>query len=726
MCPGDQARTLPELSRSVGCYPWPMPTPEQAPASPAQPPVATREQVIHDIHGEQRPDDYHWLKTRGKADAGVLGYLNDENAHLDAVMSPLRETQATIYHELLSHVQEDDEQPPIQDGDWLYFTRTLEGQAHPVFLRRPVAGGDEQTLLDVNALKEREGLDNVWVYVTRASPDGRYWAYLMDKTGQEVWELRVLDTQTGELAEAPLTGLSGWTLAWHAEGRALLYATEDATQRPDRVWRHVLGQPQSADEALFQEADPTFRVSASLSENGETLLIVSAANMAQEWLALDARDATARPTLILPRERGTEVTLTDGGDHWLALTNAGDAEEFKLVRLPKQGAISLQNAAEVLPYTPERYLTGMHLFKEDLLLSGREDGFTRLWMLPRTASPDGQGGYGAARRVDFPEDSYTVRIGDNRVFDTGTARILYTSLTRPTEHLDLDLNTLDTALVKATPVPNYDPAQYVSEMVWATAPDGERVPVSVVRRRDTALPAPTLLYGYGSYGIPVDPAFSMSRLPLLDRGWVWAIAHIRGGSERGRRWYDAGRLAQKMNTFTDFVAAGEHLREAGLATELVAMGRSAGGLLMGAAVNLRPELWKAAFVGVPFVDVLSTMLDASIPLTTGEYDEWGNPNEPQAYAVMRAYSPYDNLKAGVYPHLFVSTGLNDPRVAYWEPAKYVARLRTLREPGSGVLVLKTNMGAGHGGSSGRYDALNEAAEEYAFALAAVSGELQGE
>ncbi len=677
------------------------------------------------MHGETRPDDYHWLKTRGKADAGVLAYLKAENAHLDAVMSPLRDVQAIIYKELLSHVQEDDEQPPVQDGDWLYFTRTREGQAHPVFLRRPLAGGDaesseEQTLLDLNALREREGLDNVWVHLTRPSPDGRYWAYLLDRTGQEVWELRVLDTRTGELAGAALTGLSGWTLAWHADSSALLYATEDDTQRPHKVWRHTLGQPQSADELLLQEDDPTFRVGASLSENGETLLLASHANMAQEWLALDARDPQARPQMLLPRQRGTEAMLADGGDYWLALTNAGRAEEFKLVRLPKQGNMDLQNAAEVLPYTAERYLTGMHLFKGHLLLSGREGGFTRLWVLPRTAD-----GYGAARRVEFPEDSYTVGIGGNHVYDTSTARILYSSLTRPTEHLDLDLNTLDTALVRATPVPNYDADHYVSEMVWATAPDGERVPVSLVRRRDTTLPAPTLLYGYGSYGYPVDPAFAMTRLPLLDRGWVWATAHIRGGSERGRKWYDAGRRGHKMNTFTDFVAAGEHLRQAGVAADLLAMGRSAGGLLMGAAVNLRPELWKAAFVGVPFVDVLSTMLDASIPLTTGEYDEWGNPNEPEAYASMRAYSPYDNLKAGVYPHLFVSTGLNDPRVAYWEPAKYVARLRTLEQPGSGTLVLKTNMGAGHGGSSGRYDALNEAAEEYAFALAAVDGQLSG-
>ncbi|SMB90505.1 S9 family peptidase [Deinococcus hopiensis] len=684
------------------------------------PPQAPKKPLIHTLHGESRPDSYHWLKTQGKTDAEVLDYLNAENAYLDALMAPLRDTQRAIYAELLSHVQERDDQPPVHEGDWLYFTRTEEGQAHPIFLRRPLAGGEEQVLLDLNALKEREGHANVWVYNTCPSPDGRRWAYLLDTTGQEVFELRVLNTATGELAEAALTGVGGWTLAWSADGSHLYYSRDDATQRSYQLWRHGLGQLQDADELLYGEDDATFRIGAGLAENGETLLLASQAGITSEWFALDARDNGARPGVIVPRERGVEYRAADGGDHWLILTNQGEAAEFRLVRLPKREGLSWADAQDVLSHDPERYLTGMHLFRSHLLVAGREDGFTQLWVLPRTPE-----GYGPARRVAFAEEGYTVRIGSNRVFDTTTARILYTSLTRPTEHLDLDLNTLQTALVKATPVPNYDPAQYVAEQVWATAPDGEQIPVSLVRHRGTALPAPTLLYGYGAYGFSMDPAFTVSRLPLLDRGWVWAIAHIRGGSERGRRWYDAGKLGQKMNTFTDFIAAGEHLKASGVAGDLVAMGRSAGGLLMGAAINLRPDLFRAAFVGVPFVDVLSTMLDASIPLTTNEYDEWGNPNGPDAYAAMRQYSPYDNLKASVYPHLFVSTGLNDPRVAYWEPAKYVARLRDLRAPGSGQLVLKTNMGAGHGGSSGRYDALNEAAEEYAFALAAVSGELNG-
>ncbi|MFC4455542.1 S9 family peptidase [Deinococcus sonorensis] len=685
--------------------------------TPPIPPQAPRDRITHREHDLERPDDYHWLRTDGKQGERVLAYLTAENDHLAEVMAPHAPLVDRITAELRSHIQERDEQPPIREGEWLYSTRTDEGQAHPVFVRRRADTPDAppEVVLDLNELKAREGHQNVWVYLTRPSPDGRSWAYLLDTTGQEVFELRVLNTQTGELLEAPLPGVSGWTLAWSADGRQLFYVTEDETQRPSRLWRHRLGQPASEDTLLVQEDDPTFRLVVKKSANGETLLVGSSASLSTEWQVLETGDADAQPRLLLPREPQVETMLEDGGDHWLVLTNQGGAREFWVVRLPKtaSGPLDWNTAQDVLPHDEQRYLTGMRLFAGHLLLSGREEGFSQLWVLPRTG-----GGYGEARRVTFPEASHTVQPGSNRVFDTAQARVLYSSLTQPLEHLDLDLNTLQTTLVKATPVPDYDPAQYVAEQRWMTAPDGEQVPVSLVRRRDTALPAPTLLYGYGSYGFPVDPSFSASRLPLLDRGWVWAIAHIRGGSERGRRWYDAGRLEHKMNTFTDFIAVGEGLIREGvtLPGRLAAMGRSAGGLLMGAVVNLRPDLFGAAFVGVPFVDVLSTMLDASIPLTTSEYDEWGNPQERRWYDVMAQYSPYDNLKAGVYPHLFISGGLNDPRVAYWEPAKYAARLRTLAQPGSGTIVLKTNMGAGHGGSSGRFDALRETAEEYAFLL----------
>jgi oligopeptidase B len=679
------------------------------------PPVAPRTPIIHREHNLERGDDYHWLKTEGRSGERVLAYLNAENAYLDALLSPHEALVQTLTQELRSHVQERDDQPPVQEGAWLYSTRTEEGREHPVYLRRPVGGGPEEILLDLNVLRETEGHADVWIGQTRPSPDGRFWAYLLDTTGQEVYELRVLDTRTRTLAEPPLPGVTAWTLAWSRGSDQLYYGAADDTLRPCRVWRHTLGQVPEHDALLLQEDDPTFRAGLQVSADGQTLLLFCTSTLSTEWLTLDAGDPAGLPTVLLPRERGVEYLLEDGGDHWLALTNQGGASEFKLVRFPKKAGLSWQDAQEVTPYDPARHLTGFQVFAGHLLLSGREGGYTRLWTLPRTAQ-----GYGEPRLVTFLAGAATVRIGTNRVFESASARILYTSLTQPLEHLDLDLNTLQTRLVKATPVPHYDPDLYLAEQLWIRAPDGVQVPVSTVRRRDTALPAPTLLYGYGSYGSSADPSFRADRLPLLDRGWVWAVAHIRGGSELGRAWYEAGRLKRKVNSFSDFIAAGEGLIAAGVAQagQLAASGRSAGGLLMGGVVNLRPELFRTALVGVPFVDVLSTMLDASIPLTTGEYDEWGNPEVREWYDVMAAYSPYDNLRAGIFPHLFVTGGLNDPRVAYWESAKYVARLRTLTEPGSGSVVLRTLMGAGHMGSSGRFGALRETAEEYAFVLRA--------
>lgn len=683
-------------------------------------PCALRKQVVHSIHGEDRPDDYHWLKTQGKEDQEVLDYLTAENQYLDGVLGNHQALKEELYQDLLSHVQEEDEAPPIQQGDWLYYTRSEAGKSLKIYMRRPVSGGEAVTLLDLNELKEKEQLENIWIYETKASPDGRYWAYLMDTTGQEFLELRVLDTTTGELAETPLTQLSGWVLDWYTDNQHLIYSTQDEAQRPDKIWRHQLGTDRDQDTLLFHETDATFRVAAHLTENQQTLFIHSQANKADEWRFVSAADAKAMPTLLLPREREIEVPiLTDADTHWLAMTNQGGASEFKLVIWPKtQMPLTWDQTSEVIPYDANRHLEKIHLFKNHLLLAGRENGLTQMWVLPRS-----EDGFKEPQQVKFSEDSYFVTIWENHVYNTDQVNIAYTSLICPVEYRKLDLNKLETQLIKATPVLNYDANQYVSEQMWATAPDGERIPISLVRRKDTELPAPTLLYAYGSYGYSTHPQFFAQRLPLLDRGWVWAIAHIRGGSEMGRRWYDAGRLEHKMNSFTDFIAAGEHLKQAGVATELTAMGGSAGGLLMGAVVNLRPDLWKTALVMVPFVDVLSTMLDDTLPLTTNEYDEWGNPNEPAAYATMREYSPYDNLKETVYPNLFVSTGLNDPRVAYWEPAKYAARVRTLAQEGSGTVVLKTIMGAGHGGSSGRYEILREDAELYAFTLAALKDEL---
>lgn len=691
------------------------PVADSARPAPPTPPQAKRQRTVHQAHGEIRPDDHHWLRTQGPEDPEVLAYLQAENAHLDAIMAPLRPLQDELYDHMLARVQQTDQGPPVPWGGWQYYTRTEEGRAHAIYCRQPRGGGPEQVLLDLNDLIAREGLANAWVNHTRPSPDGRLWAYLIDTQGHDQFTLRVLDTQSGQDLPDRVPDLSGWSLAWSADASRLYYARQDATLRAHEVWRHTLGAAPDRDERLYHEADQTFRIGVGTSASGDEVLLQVTSTLTSEWHHLRAADNAGQFQVIWPRARGVQYTAEDGGDHWLILTDQEEAREFKLLRVPKDGG----PASEIISHDERRTLGRLSVFRQFLLVSGREGGLTQLWVLRRQ-----NGEYVAGQRASFAEEVYTVRVGANHDFDARVARILYTSLTVPVTHYDLDLVTLDLNEVKTTPVPDYDFSQYVARRLWVTARDGVRVPVSLVYRRDTPPGAPTLLYGYGSYGFPMDPGFSASRLALLDRGWVYAIAHVRGGGELGEGWYRAGKLNSKMNTFTDFIDCAEHLIHKGVTRpeRLVAMGRSAGGLLMGAVVNLRPDLFRAAFVGVPFVDVLSTMFDASIPLTTAEYDEWGNPGDPASYVMMRAYSPYDNLKATAHPHLFVSTGLHDPRVAYWEPAKYVARLRTL-ETGPNQTVLKTNLGAGHGGSSGRYEALRETAEEYAFAIAAVEGRL---
>ncbi|MBB6098737.1 oligopeptidase B [Deinobacterium chartae] len=676
------------------------------------PPRAKQVPHTHHAHGDRRDDPYAWLRQRENPD--VLAYLEAENAYLAAVMEPLRPLQEALYQDMLSHLQETDEQPPVRWGPYVYYTRTVAGEQYPLYCRRPRAGGPEQVLLDPNALKQQEALENLWVGAVQPSPDHRRYAYLLDIRGGERFELRVKDLESGEERRTGVTDVSGRSLAWSADGRCLYYIRNDETWRPHEVYRHRLGHAAESDALLYREEDPTFTLGLSVSDSGDELLLTSHSTVTTEVRHLPSADTEGGFRVILPRERGVEYAVEDGGDHWLMLSNAGGAREFKLLALPKAGGA----AREVLPHDPGRKLDDLRVFRDHLLVAGRQDGLTRLWVLPRrTLEP---------RRLELPETVFTVRIGENHDFDVRVARVTYTSPLTPLTHFDLDLDTLELLEVKRTPVPNYDATAYRSERRWVTAADGTRVPVSLVYRQDVQFPAPTLLYGYGSYGASMDPAFDARRLTLLDRGWVYAVAHVRGGGELGRAWYEGGKLQAKPNSFSDFVDVAQALVEAGLTTpdRLTASGRSAGGLLMGAVLNLRPDLFRAVLAGVPFVDVVSTMLDASIPLTTLEYDEWGNPEDPAFYAVMKAYSPYDNVAARAYPHLWISTGLNDPRVAYWEPAKWAARLRE-RKTDRNVLLLKTLTGAGHFSSSGRYDALRETAEEYAFLIAAVEGRLEG-
>ena len=683
-----------------------------------QPPIAARKPVQHRAHGETREDPYHWLKTQGREDPEVLAYLEAENAHLDASLAPLEALRQDLYAELLSHLQETDQDPPVPWGEWAYYQRTEAGQQYPLHCRRPLAGGPEQVLLDPNALKAEEGLEQLWVGLTRPSPDHTRLAYLLDTKGAERFEIRVRDLAGGGETRTGVTEVSGGSLEWSADGSRLYYIRTDAAWRPHQLYRHTLGADPATDERLVQEDDETFRLHLTTSDSGAELLLTSDSTLTSEVQHLAAGDVSGSFAPIWPRERGVEYEAEDGGDHWLITTNRNGAREFVLLALPKAGG----EPRTVLAHDPARKLDGVKVFERFLIVMGREEGLAQLWVLPRDGNH-----YGEPRRVPAPEAVYTWRLGPNHQFAAGVARVVYSSSVTPTQHLDLDLETLQTMLVKATPVPGYDPGLYAAERLWVTARDVALVPVTLVFRRDAARPAPTYLYGYGSYGISLDPAFNASRLPLLDRGWVCATAHVRGGGELGRAWYEGGKLEQKAHTFHDFVDCAEALLSEGVAQPgaIVAEGRSAGGLLMGAVLNERPDLFAAAIAGVPFVDVLSTMEDASIPLTTLEYDEWGNPADAGLYAAMRAYSPYDNIGGGRYPHLWVSTGLNDPRVAYWEPAKWVARLRAEADVRR-TLVLKTLLGVGHFSASGRYDALCDRAAELAFLIGAVEGRLDAE
>lgn len=691
------------------------------PPERAVPPQVPRRPVQSVTHGETRSDPYAWLRERDNP--AVREHLNAENAYLQAVLAEEQALQGELYADMLGRIQESDEQPGVPWGPYTYSTRTVEGQSYPIFCRRPRGDGEtagpEEVLIDPNALAEEGGFAYVRVGFLRPNPDHTVIAYALDTDGGERYTLRFKDLKAGRELPDQVTDVSAFGFAWSASGSHAFYVRNDAAWRPWEVYRHRLGTDPAGDTLVYREEDDTFRASVGRSHSGAYLLIGSSSTLTDEVRVLSADDPEGEFQVFWPRVRGVEYSLQDGGDDWLVLTNAGGAVNFKLLAVPKGGG----EALELLPHRPEVMLTGLQVFAQHLVVTGREGGLTRLSVCQRPQQTPRR----YWQEVPFDEEVYTAQLGENREFETNVARLVYTSLTTPTTHLDVNLDTLERRVVKRTPVlGGFESANYEGGRLWATAGDGTRVPISLVTKRDAARPGPLLLIGYGSYGFPYDPSFNSNRLALLDRGWTLAIAHVRGGGELGRPWYEDGKLGRKKNTFTDFIACAEHLVREGYTTpdQLVASGGSAGGLLMGAVANLRPDLFRAIIAHVPFVDVINTMLDPSIPLTTVEYDEWGNPNEEWAYAYMRSYSPYDNISPQAYPHIFATTGLNDPRVAYWESAKWVAKLRT-HQTGGGKILLRTNFGAGHGGAADRYGALREVAQEYAFALAAVAGRLDG-
>ena len=683
------------------------------PLAPTAPPVAPRQPRDVSVHGDPRSDDYFWLRDRD--DPRTLAYLKAENGYADAWLAPHAELKEKLYQEMLSRIQPDDDSVPMRKGDWWYSTRTRRGEQYPHYLRRRAVGPDrrydpsgvDETLLDLNELAR--GQPFLRLGLTTVTRDATRLAYTTDLTGGRDFTLHVKDLATG--AVDPWSVAEVASAAWANDGRTLYYVTMDETKRANRLWRHVMGST-SADELLCEEADELFDIGIDKTLDERYLLLGSESKDSTEWQVADADTGADRPfapRTVFARRADVEYDLEHrAGRFYVRINDTG--RNFRLVTVDAE-APDLAEAEELIAARDRVMLDDVDVFAGHLAVTERVAGSLQLRVIDLVSGDD--------HAIAFDEPAYSVHTSGNAEFETVTLRFVYTSLTTPASTYDYDLATRERVLRKRQPVPGYDPSLYASERIFAVAGDGTEVPVSLVYRKDAkrAGAQPLLLYGYGSYGIPIDATFSQSRVSLLDRGVVFAIGHIRGGGDLGRSWYEAGKMARKQTTFDDFIACAEKLIAAGRTTPamLAIEGGSAGGLLMGAVANMRPDLFRAVVAQVPFVDVVTTMLDETMPLTVGEFIEWGNPKIAEQYAWMRAYSPYDNLRPGAYPAMLVRTGLNDTQVAYWEPAKYVARLRTLKTD-ERPLLLKINLEVGHGGASGRFDALREIAEDDVFLL----------
>ena len=678
------------------------------------PPRAERRPHRHEKHGDVRVDDYYWLRERDNSE--VRAYLEAENAYVREVMSGTADAEQRLFEEIKGRIRQTDMSVPYREGAYRYHHRYEDGKEYAIHCRRRVgpeeadagASVDEEVILDVNEVAEGHAFCQVGS--RSVSPSGRLLAYAVDTVGRREYAIRVRDLATGAHLPDTIPNVTA-NLTWAAGDDVVFYARQDPTTlRQHQILRHRLGDDPARDRLVHEETDATFSCAVWRSRSKRYVLIGSFQTLTTEMRYIDAAEPETPPVTFLARERGHEYEIDHYRGRFYVRSNAG-ARNFRLLDAEEERT---ERAAwrELVPHRDDVLIEGFELFRDHLVVAERHEGLTRL----RVRSWNG-----GDHHVSFDEAAYAVWIGTNPEPDTATLRFQYSSLTTPPSVYDYDMTTRARTLRKREEVlGDFAPSRYETRRLFATAPDGVRVPISLVRRRaaETEEAAPLLLYGYGAYGISMEPTFRSSRLSLLDRGFSYAVAHVRGGEELGRRWYDDGKLRKKPNTFTDFIACAEHLVAEGLTTpeRLFAMGGSAGGLLMGAVINLRPELFRAVVAQVPFVDVVTTMLDESIPLTTGEYDEWGNPNEAEDYACIRAYSPYDNMEPVTWPHLLVMTGLHDSQVQYWEPAKWVARRRVLQPDDGRRLLLRTNLDAGHGGASGRYRQYRETALQYAFLL----------
>ena len=677
---------------------------QPATASSIKAPMTTKKPKTTNIHGVTLVDDYFWLREKTNPD--VMTHLQAENAYTEEVMKPTAGLQEKLYKEMLSHIKQTDENVPYRQGNYFYYTRTVEGKQYPIFCRKKGStDAPEEIVLEVNEMAKGQKFMSIGEF--SPTDDGNLLMYSTDNTGYRQYTLRVKDLRTGQDLSENIERVN--YAAWAADNKTIFYVTEDpVTKRSDKFFRHVLGTDKY--DLVYEEKDELFDLYTFRSRDRAMIFVGAESKTSTDVRFLPADNPTAELKVVLARQPDHEYDVDHRNGLFYIRTNKG-AKNFHIVTAPVNDP-SEKNWKEFVEHRPAVKVDAISLFADHAVLSEWENGLQQLEVLNFKTNK--------RNRIGFPEPVYATGLSANREFNTNVVRYSYNSMVTPNSVLDYDMNTGKSTLLKQTDVPGgFDRKNYQSERVFATASDGTKIPMSIVYRKGTKLDgsAPLLLYGYGSYGASIPPTFSSTRLTLLDRGVIYVIGHIRGGGELGEEWRQAGRMMTKINTFTDFIACADHLIKAKYTSSnrLVIQGGSAGGLLMGVVTNMRPDLFKAVVSQVPFVDVLNTMLDASIPLTTSEYIEWGNPNEKPAFEYMKQYSPYDNIAKKNYPTILVKVSVNDSQVPYWEGAKYVAKLRDMKTD-TNPLLLKVNFGAGHGGSSGRYDALKETAFDYAFML----------
>jgi oligopeptidase B len=683
-------------------------TQAQAPTAPIQAPKAAIKPKTLTTNGQTRTDNYYWLNDRENKE--VIDYLTAENTYLDQVLGSTKAFQDKLFAEMKGRIKQQDESVPYKEGNYFYYVRYITGGEYPIYCRRPGSmQGAEEVLFDGNDLAKGHPYYNLGGY--EVSDDDQLAIFCEDTVSRRLYTLRVKNLKTGQIYPEVIPNVEAGSFAWAADNKTLFYIKKDPqTLLGYQVWRHTLATDPKQDVLVYEEKDNQFGIGLGRMKSKKYVLIGAEHNgVTSEYRLLEATNPTGEFQIFYPRERGHEYDIQHFGNKFYVRTNF-QAENYRLMEAEEGKSLNRDGWKEVIPHRADVFLENMDVFAKHVVLGERKAGLTNIRVINQVSKADVY--------LPFQDPAYVASIAYNPDFNTNVLRYTYASLTTPNSTYDYDMDTKTATLLKRQEVlGSFDPANYVSERVFVTARDGAKVPVSIVYRKGTKKDgsAPLLQYAYGSYGINMEPGFSSTRLSLLDRGFIYAMAHIRGGQEMGRRWYEDGKLFKKKNTFNDFVDVSEYLLKNNYtkSDKLFAMGGSAGGLLMGAVVNQAPQLYRGVVAAVPFVDVVTTMLDETIPLTTGEFEEWGNPKKKEYYDYMLSYSPYDNVTKQAYPNLLVTTGLHDSQVQYWEPAKWVAKLRTLKTDNN-QLLLHTNMEAGHGGASGRFQALKEIALEYAF------------